>query len=176
MTALNPTSDQHRFDQWLDEHARAVRGYLAAMLRDVHRADDLLQEVFRKAWQARESYQETGHARAYLLRIADRLICDSARKPRREVNLDEKSWQRYEPANQPNDPSDRLIHAETRSQLNKALDQLTDQQRRVLLLRYYGQLTFEEIAKMTQCPLNTALSHCRRGLIALKGILSECAP
>ena len=54
----------------------------------------------------------------------------------------------------------------------EALDQLSVPQRRVLLLRYYGDMSFEEIAATLECPLNTALSHCRRGLLALRRLLS----
>jgi DNA-directed RNA polymerase specialized sigma24 family protein len=43
----------------------------------------------------------------------------------------------------------------------------------VLLLRYYGQFSFAEIAEMTGWPMNTALSHCRRGLEALRKLLVE---
>jgi RNA polymerase sigma-70 factor, ECF subfamily len=53
------------------------------------------------------------------------------------------------------------------------LDRLSPPQRRVLLLRYYGQFTFAEIAEMIDCPLNTTLSHCRRGLEALRALLVE---
>ena len=48
------------------------------------------------------------------------------------------------------------------------LGELSPLQQRVLLLRYYGQLSFAEIAEIIGCPLNTALSHCRRGLEALR--------
>jgi RNA polymerase sigma-70 factor (ECF subfamily) len=57
--------------------------------------------------------------------------------------------------------------------LHAALDRLAPMQQRVLLLRYYSQLDFQEIADTLQMPLNTALSHCRRGLEALRRLLVE---
>lgn len=65
------------------------------------------------------------------------------------------------------------MRAEARHQLDAAMELLTAAQRRVLLLRYYGDLSFAEIAETMDCPLSTALSHCRRGLLALRQIISE---
>jgi RNA polymerase sigma-70 factor (ECF subfamily) len=138
-------------------------------------AEDLAQDVFRRAWKARERYTEQGTARAYLLRIADRLVFDRARQEHREVTLDQPAWDYLEPAAD-HDPAEQLQQTETRRQLATALEQLTPVQRRVLLLRYYGQLSFAEIAETIPCPLSTALSHCRRGLLALRHLLAETAP
>lgn len=170
------TRDHQRFTAWRREHGQAVRGYLLAMVRRVDRADDLTQEVFCRAWQARRGYREQGNARAYLLRIADRLVCDGARKAGREITLDEENWKRIEPASPAAEPAETLIRAEAAGQLAAALDSLSPAQRRVLLLRYYGQLSFAEIAEIIHCPLNTTLSHCRRGLITLRKLLVENAP
>jgi RNA polymerase sigma-70 factor (ECF subfamily) len=147
-----------------------------AMVRRADVADDLAQEVFCRAWQARRRYREQGNARAYLLRIADRLLCDRYRRGGREVTLDEKQWKQREPASRAVDPCEAATQAEAASRLTAALDCLSPQQQRVLLLRYYGQLSFAEIAEMVHCPLNTALSHCRRGLMALKKLLVEASP
>ena len=135
-------------------------------------ADDLLQEVFRRAWQSQDRYRDEGHERAYLLRIADRLVVDRSRRLGREVNLDEASWHEVEPAAEGATPFDLLAHGETSAEIAAALDQLSLAQRRVLLLRYFGGLTFEEIAQALDCPLGTALSHCRRGLSALRKLMT----
>jgi RNA polymerase sigma-70 factor (ECF subfamily) len=135
-------------------------------------ADDLLQEVFQRAWQARDRYEDQGYERAFLLRIADRLVIDKSRRSRREVNLDETTWHDVEPAVEADSPLDELHTAETNQELTAALDQLSLNQRRVLLLRYFGDLSFEQIAAELDCPLGTALSHCRRGLQAMRKLLT----
>src|SRR5438105_1148494 len=86
-----------RIARWVREHAGAVRGYLLGMVRRADVADDLVQEVFQRAWQARERYRDQGHERAYLLRIADRLVVDRSRRRMREVNVDEATWREVEP-------------------------------------------------------------------------------
>src|SRR3954463_2200322 len=75
-----------RLARWVREHGAAVRGYLLGLVRRADVADDLLQEVFQRAWQARDRYEDQGYERAFLLRIADRLVIDKSRRSRREVN------------------------------------------------------------------------------------------
>ena len=108
-----------------------------------------------------------------MLRIADRLVCDRRRQAAPPVNLTDEGWKQHEPLDPAIDPSERMLKAEAAEQLAAVLDQLTPIQRRVLLLRYYGQFGFAEIAEMIDCPLGTTLSHCRRGLEALRRRLAE---
>jgi RNA polymerase sigma-70 factor (ECF subfamily) len=177
-TASSPRNStaNDRFAEWSRLYGRAVRGYLLGMVRNADVADDLAQEVFFRAWQARDRYREQGTARAYLLRIADRLIVDRSRRTGREMTLDDHSWQELEPASSTLGPLGAIEQAEAIERLSEAMECLSDAQRRVLLLRFYGQFSFEEIASMVDCPLNTALSHCRRGLQALRRLLVEEAP
>jgi len=170
------TGDEQLFADWVCEHGKAVRGFLLAMVRRPDVADDLSQEVFCRAWQARSRYREQGTARAYLLRIADRLVCDHGRSRKWQINLDEDGWGRHDPSDPAAGPLAALVLVEETSQLAAALDRLSPAQRRVLLLRYYGQLSFADIAAMTGLPLGTALSHCRRGLETLRKILVEKVP
>jgi RNA polymerase sigma factor (sigma-70 family) len=163
---------EQRLARWVQEHAAAVRGYLLGLVRRSDVADDLLQEVFQRAWQARDRYQDQGYERAFLLRIADRLVIDKSRRSRREINLDEATWHEVEPAADSDSPLDDLHTAETNQELTAALDQLSLNQRRVLLMRYFSDLTFEQIAAELNCPLGTALSHCRRGLQAMRKMLT----
>jgi RNA polymerase sigma-70 factor, ECF subfamily len=169
------TDDQELFALWVREYGRIVRGFLLAMVRRPDVADDLCQEVFCRAWQARARYREEGNARAYLLRIADRLVCDRGRRAESNVNLGEDAWKQYEPVGRTTDPSRQAMLAEEYEQLTDAMEQLSTPQRRVLLLRYYGQFSFAEIADLIGCPLNTTLSHCRRGLETMRKLLAEKA-
>jgi RNA polymerase sigma-70 factor (ECF subfamily) len=172
--AANEASERpdERLARWVREHAAAVRGYLLGLVCRTDVADDLLQEVFQRAWQARDRYEDQGYERAFLLRIADRLVIDKSRRSRREVNLDETTWHEVEPAADADSPLDELHTAETNQELAATLDQLSLNQRRVLLLRYFGDLSFEQIAAELDCPLGTALSHCRRGLAAMRKLLT----
>ena len=166
-------ADSDRLARFFREHGRSVRGYLLGMVRRPDVADDLLQMVFQRAWQARSRYRDEGHERAYLLRIADRLVVDRSRRLGLELTVDETVWREVEPVAADDEPPDELARSETSQLLVAALGRLTPAQKRVLLLRFFGDLTFEEIAATIGCPLGTALSHCRRGLIALRQLLAE---
>jgi RNA polymerase sigma-70 factor (ECF subfamily) len=174
MSAAQHQDEHHdRLTQWVREHGQAVRGFLLAMVRRHDVADDLLQEVYRRAWQARGRYRESGAARAYLLRIADRLVLDHRRKGQGPVNVDAAAWEQIGPADCDADPSQRVDRDEAMQQLAGALNQLSEPQRRVLLLRYYGDMSFAEIADTLAIPLNTVLSHGHRGLKAMRKLLAE---
>lgn len=174
--SAHEADEADRFTEWVRLHGRAVRGYLLGLVRRPETADDLAQEVFARAWQARARYHEQGAARAYLLRIADRLACDRARRNGRETTLDDPAWKAMEPATPGPGPSEAAAAGETVGQLGAAMERLSPLQRRVLLLRYYGQMSFAEIARTVGCPLNTALSHCHRGLETLRRLLVEETP
>ena len=172
---MNPSSrpphDASLWSDWSRVHGPAVRGYLLATVRRPDLADDLVQEVFFRAWKARSRYREEGSARAYLLRIADHLVCDRARRSGREVNVSEEDWRQIEPTQRSQGPADALAQQEAVEQLAAALDSLSPAQQRVLLLRYYGGISFSEIADIMGCPTSTALSHAHRGLLALRRLL-----
>lgn len=163
---------EERVTLWVREHARSVRGYLLGLVRRPDMADDLTQEVFQRAWQARDRYRDEGHQRAYLLKIADRLVIDCSRRQRLEINVDEAAWHETEPVARTEAPLDELARAEGNEELAAVLDRLSPAQRRVLLLRFFGDLSFEEIAATLGCPLGTALSHCRRGLAAMRQLMA----
>lgn len=172
-TGTNAPPSNERAYRWVLEHAGAVRGYLLGLVQRADVADDLAQEVFRRAWQARDRYREQGHERAYLLTIADRLACDRARRKGIELTVDAEAWRSLEPAADESSPDEELLRQEMSAELTFALSQLSPMQRRVLMLRFYGEMEFAQIAQTVGCPLGTVLSHCRRGLVALRNLMAE---
>jgi RNA polymerase sigma-70 factor (ECF subfamily) len=157
----------------LEQHGPSVLGYLLALLPDRQQAEDVLQETFLRAWQARHRYAESGRQRAWLLRIAHRRALDRLRRNRREAAHAARRW-RLGPGQPPvPSPAAVLVQEEAQAQVREALGALSPQQRQALLLRYYGELGFDEIARLMACPLNTVLSHARRGLLALRKLLVE---
>jgi RNA polymerase sigma-70 factor (ECF subfamily) len=173
MAAASGEPDGERIARWVRDHGRALRSYVFALVRRHDAADDVVQEVFRRVWLARDRYDDRGHERAYLLRIADRLVVDRSRRLGWEVHLDDASWREVAPEAEVPEPHLQLTALETSEELTAALDRLSPAQKRVLLLRFFGDLSFEQIAETLGCPLSTALSHCRRGLIALRRLLAE---
>jgi RNA polymerase sigma-70 factor (ECF subfamily) len=171
--SMTEASDEDRLAEWVRVHGAAVHGFLLATVRSPDLADDLKQEVFCRAWEARERYVEKGKSLAYLLKIADHLVCDRNRRRGLERNINDEQWRENEPLSQLPGPSAAAATSEQTRQLAAAMDRLTPIQQRVLLLRYYGQMSFLEIAETIECPLSTTLSHCHRGLKTLRNQLVE---
>ena len=108
MMAVDPDhGHQRRFADWVRDHGKAVRGFLLALVRRGDVADDLCQEVFCRAWQARERYTDQGKTRAYLLQIANRLACDRSRRNQPQTNLGDEAWKIHEPASRGPSPRRR---------------------------------------------------------------------
>lgn len=166
--------DRERLARWAREYGAPILGFLTRMLDDRHQADDLLQEVFCRAWEGRQRYADAGHERAYLFRIATRLVQDEWRRRGLRIRCHECTLDGIELADEVGEnPLAILSRIETHHQLNHALGVLSPAQRQVLLLRYYGEFGFERIAEIMNSPLNTVLSHCHRGLSALRQLLVE---
>jgi RNA polymerase sigma-70 factor (ECF subfamily) len=173
---MQESVDSERIAGWVREHGGAVRGYLRGVVGREDLMDDLFQETFFRAWQGRSLYEERGCARSYLLQIADRAACDRFRRAKSEATLGDDIWSIVNPVVRATDPAVQAFNSETTRRLEAALEQLIPIQRRALLLRYFGQLTFGEIAETIGCPLSTALSHCHRGLQILRKYFGRDKP
>ena len=91
------------------------------------------------------------------------LVIDRSRQLGREINVNEVKWQEVEPAVDCEMPLDELTRHETNEELTTALDQLTPAQKRVLLLRYFGDLSYEEIGHalhLNEKTVSSRLSKC----------------
>ena len=140
--------------------------------RGCHLADDLTQETFIKAWKNREKYVDCGTPRAWLIRIADRCFLDFVRKKSEDL-CDEDAWETLIPTDALPQPGVEIEQREEIVRLSRAMNRLSAVQRRALTLRFFGEMKFSEIADIMQIPLNTVLSHVRRGLMELRDFMGE---
>lgn len=133
-------------------------------------AEDLVQEAFVRLVKGLKTYKEKERFEVWLYRLAHHLLIDFWRR-RKMVSTDEE-WllDREEIVT---DPLTRSANRETADELQKALAQLSPEQREVLLMRYFSGLSFDEIAKVNGTPLGTALARAHRGLAKLRELLSE---
>ncbi len=144
--------------QWYDEHGRALLAYASALLRDPSAAEDVLQQVFLNVLRGRADI--AGPPVAYLFRAVRNTALNHIRGQAREVELvDGGLWLESPDGSK-----------ETAMVLQSALCTLPDEQREVLVLRIWGQLTFEEAATVIGVSPNTAASRYRYGLAKLKEI------
>ena len=171
MTDLEAKNEQ--ITTWTAQYGGLVRGYLMSMVRRADVADDLSQEVFLRAWKGLDLYAEQGEAKAYLMKIAYRVVCNAKRRRSMEVNVDDETWTAVEPVDAKADPARNVHQTELNAMLSAVLDQLSEAEKKVLTLRYFGEMKFNEIADLIEMPLNTVLSHARRGLARMRDIMQK---
>jgi RNA polymerase sigma factor (sigma-70 family) len=149
-----------------DRYGRMVHYLAVSTLASVPDAEDVTQAVFVAAWQGRDTFDpDRGTLLGWLLGITRRKIVDQLRIRSRQDRAAEAA--RRVPRPEPPGPTaaDQVIE---RMLVVDELARLPDEQRRVLTLAFYDDLTHQQIAAMTRMPLGTVKSHLRRGLARLR--------
>ena len=172
-------SDQQAFRVLVERHQERIFGYLVGMVRDRAIAQDLFQETFLRVVDAlhkrRASYTQQNRWLAWTMRIARNAALDHlrSRKKWQDVTSDDDEgisfWDRL-PDDAPAADA-ALHHLQQAEWLETYIDRLPPDQREVLLLRHETDLTFREIAELTDCSINTALGRMRYALINLRKMM-----
>jgi RNA polymerase sigma factor (sigma-70 family) len=130
-----------------------------------HDAEELVQQVFVRAWKGRAGFDPTrGSLGAWLLGIARRLIADRYASLDRDRKVIAAAESIAPPATDVKSV-DRVVD---RVVVGDEVNRLPDEQRMVLRLAFYGDLSHSEIAATTGIPIGTVKSHIRRALILLR--------
>ena len=144
--------------RWYDEHGRALLAYASALLRDPSAAEDVLHQVFLNVLRGRVDI--AGEPGPYLFRAVRNAALNHLRGQSREVALgDAVMWLESPDGSR-----------ETSLALQSALKTLPAEQREVVVLKIWGELTFEEAAAVIGISPNTAASRYRYGIAKLKEI------
>lgn len=147
------------------------------IVKDKYLAEDLFQDAFIKIIEniRNNKYTEEGKFLPWATRIAHNLCVDYFRKVKRSPAIktsDDKDI--FELFTVPDATADtRMEDEETGDRVRRVLNMLPDEQREVIVLRHYADLSFKEIAAMTNCSINTSLGRMRYGLINLRKLLAE---
>jgi len=156
-----------------------ARRYAQPLVRYLHRlvrSDQLAEELHQQTWLSVLEHLDRfdvgggpGGFKAWLFRIATNKANDLWRSKGREKNAKD-GLKRVTEETVPS-ASEKPQTAEQVDKLRWAIDQLPEPQRQVLLLRYYSEMKFVEIADMLGCPLNTALGRMHKAMTRLKELL-----
>lgn len=171
--------DQHLFDLWLsgdprgfsqlyDKYKNRVFGFLVRMTGDREIAEDLLQETFLAALRNSEQFDRSRSFLSWLFGIAHKRTIDFFRHAK--VETEHKDDTEGSVGSKMEAPDQQLSNTDLRGLINEAVEKLDPLQREVFLLRELGGVPFKEIAKIMNCPINTALGRMR---LALKNIRKE---
>ena len=135
-----------RFAAAYEQSRDAVYGYLVYMTKNVPLAEDLSQEVFLRMFLHLDKFREEASVRTWALRIARNVFLSYARK-KQPVLLEEQEWE-PEPDVNRNHPEEEILRKEEAERVRSCLMCLGEQERTVLLLRDFEELSYEEVARI----------------------------
>lgn len=172
LLSLYQQGNEEAFEVLLHRHKSRVYTAIYLIVKDRYRAEDLLQETFIKAVNTIKSgrYNEEGKFLPWISRIAHNLAIDSYRKRRRypEIVLEDNSRLMNSMAFSEESAEDLQVLQDTQSRLRDLIKELPPEQKQVLIMRHYMDMSFQEIADQTGVSINTALGRMRYALINLR--------
>ncbi|MCM1107501.1 MAG: sigma-70 family RNA polymerase sigma factor [Clostridium sp.] len=161
------------FDILLARHQSKLYSYIYVIVKNNDVADDIFQETFVKAIITirQRRYVETGRFQGWLLRIAHNLVIDYFRQERNENTVSNDAGE----VDLLNDSrlSDcniemQMVTEQTLDDVRMLMEHLPANQREVVQMRFYQELSFKEIAEITGVSINTALGRMRYALLNLR--------
>lgn len=178
LVAAYAKGDNQAFDILLRRHQSRVFSYIYSIVKNRDVADDLFQEAFVKAIitikQGR--YAEAGKFSAWISRIAHNLIIDYYRQEKSE-NLVSADDEAVDVLNRKDlcdtNIEDFLVGEQIQDDVRRIVNALPTNQREVLVMRYYRDMSFKEIAEATNVSINTALGRMRYAIINMRRIADE---
>ena len=170
--------DSDAFDTLLARYQQKIYSYILFLVHDDEVADDLFQETFMKAIVTirQGRYVESGRFSAWLTRIAHNHVIDKYRQDRNSnvISNDASDADLFNDASLSDITVEmKMITEQSLTDVGRLLKELPDNQKEVLYMRFYQDLSFKEIADATGVSINTALGRMRYGLINLRKMVSE---
>jgi RNA polymerase sigma-70 factor (ECF subfamily) len=170
--------EQSCFEQLIHRHKNKVFAYISLYIRDQALAEDIFQDTFLKVIQSVKAgkYSDNGKFISWVMRIAHNLIIDHFRRIKQMNTISNDNYEsdifnskRFAEDN----IEDNIIKRQIQKDIRNMISHLPDDQREVVILRHYADLSFKEIADITGVSINTALGRMRYALINLRKTMEE---
>jgi RNA polymerase sigma-70 factor (ECF subfamily) len=170
--------DKSAISQLIARHKKRVSDYIYMMVKDREIADDIFQETFIKVVRFIDEgrYTDNGKFLSWVLRIAHNQVIDHFRQTKQQHKISESDagFDILGSLRFSGDTiEDRMVNDQIEQDLRKLVDYLPEQQREVVMMRYYDNMSFKEIAEQTEVSINTALGRMRYALINLRKLIKE---
>ena len=172
------SGDRNAISILIERHSTRVRDYIRMMVKDNDVADDILQETLIKAVRVIDEgrYTDTGKFLSWVLRIAHNRVLDyfRAQKSSRTIGESDAGYNMLGTLRfAENTVEDKMVSEQIEADVRRLIDFLPEEQREVVMMRYYAGLSFQEIAEQTGVSINTALGRMRYALINLRKMIKE---
>jgi RNA polymerase sigma-70 factor (ECF subfamily) len=170
--------NQISLEKLIQRHQNRVFAYILMVVKDKQLADDIFQDTFIKVINTVRSgaYKEEGKFIQWVMRIAHNLIIDYFRKSKRipVVENDNDDFDIFDTIKF-TDPSieEQMITDQIHDDVRKLIELLPPEQKEVLFMRHYSEMSFKDIAEQTDVSINTALGRMRYALINLRKLIKE---
>ena len=167
------------FDELLSRSQDKIFNYIMYIVKNENLANDLFQETFLKAITKMQTgrYTDSGKFFWWLTRVAHNVIIDYYRaqkssrivEPTKDNDLSNLNSNSVMDGNRESE----MANAQVLRDVKKLMEALPEQQREVVFMRYYQELSFKEIAKITGVSINTSLGRMRYALINLRKLTHQ---
>lgn len=178
LVAWYAQGNNEAFDVLLKKHESKIYSYIYYIVKDDDKANDIFQETFVKAIMTirQGRYTDNGRFVSWITRIAHNLIIDNYRQEKIEncVSSEDDSidiFNRKELS--VGTVEDALVQEQITCDIRRLVDALPDNQREVIELRYYKDMSFKEIADLTNVSINTALGRMRYALLNIRRMAEQ---
>ncbi len=166
------------FEILLNRHKSAVRAHIMKLVRDTTITEDIFQDTFIKVINTLKSgkYTDEGKFLPWVNRIAHNLVIDYFRKNKRMpmYNNSNEDFDIFSTIKMyDNNVEDNIIRNQLHSSMYKFIEMLPKEQKDVLYMRHFADLSFNEIAEQTDVSINTALGRMRYALINLRKMMEK---
>ena len=168
--------DVQSFELLIGRYQKQVYSYILTLVKDKQLADDVFQDTFVKVIQTikSKSYKDDGRFVQFAMRIAHNLVIDHFRKENRIPTVESSSEDYNYIDNVPitdHSVEQGLVVDQIYSDLHRMITFLPDEQREVLRMRIFDDMSFKDIADITNVSINTALGRMRYALINLRKMM-----
>ena len=168
---------QSALETLIRRHKNRVFAYILMIVKDKELAEDLFQDTFIKVINTFRSgqYKEEGKFIQWVMRIAHNLIIDYFRKVKRIPIIDNNDdYDIFDKVRIPVESVEEMIITEQiHKDVKRLIEFLPKEQKDVLVMRHYGDMSFKDIAEVTNVSINTALGRMRYALINLRKLVKE---
>jgi len=169
--------DENALKQLISRHQKKVFSYILMSVKNRELAEDIFQDTFIKVINTLKSdnYKEEGKFLQWVMRIANNLKIDYYRKVQRMPVFESNSDFNIFDVLNGTDPSveQKIITEQIYSDVKNLVQYLPEEQREVLEMRIYDDVSFKDIAEITGVSINTALGRMRYALINLRKLIKE---
>ena len=169
--------NQSSLEKLIHRHKNRIFAYILMIVKEKELAEDLFQDTFIKVINTIRSgsYKEEGKFIQWAMRIAHNLIIDHFRKAKRIPTIENRDdFDIFEKVRIPVESiEEKIITEQIHQDVKKLIDYLPKEQREVLVMRHYGDMSFKDIAEVTNVSINTALGRMRYALINLRKLVDE---